>query len=74
MKTCELCGTRDVGVSTFLAWFVDGGVKPIDRCRDHDACRARVEGSGEEWPLETADEARSRVAVERVGAQEAPQK
>jgi hypothetical protein len=62
---CELCGdATDVQVG--LAYYkTEVGYRPIDRCRDHTACQARVEARGEEWPLENAEQARLRALIER---------
>lgn len=52
---CALCGTEDHDVSVALVeWRL-----PIDserfsavpRCKDREACRARVQASGEEWEV-----------------------
>jgi hypothetical protein len=32
------------------------------RCPDHEACRARVEARGEDWPLITAEKAQRLAA------------
>jgi hypothetical protein len=51
---CRLCGDRrDIRVG-LVEWQQDYGTGKWDwmpRCRDHLACRARVEAAGEEWPL-----------------------
>lgn len=59
--TCELCGTTDAQrVRSGLACYADDGrFERMDRCTDHQACRDRVEGSGEEWPLADLTERRS---------------
>jgi hypothetical protein len=56
---CDLCGNDSGRLETGLGWFRDQGPKTLLRCVDHDACRRRVEETGE-WPLESADEARLR--------------
>ena len=55
---CDICGFEAGRLSTALAWYRDGGPKAVLRCEDHDACRRRVIAAGEEWPLQSADEAR----------------
>jgi len=51
--TCELCGFTDPrDVRSGLACYADDGrFERIDRCTDHQACRDRVEASGEPWLL-----------------------
>ena len=50
--TCELCGVESRDVRSGLACYSDDGrFERIDRCSDHQACRDRVEASGEAWPL-----------------------
>lgn len=60
LRRCDLCGLEahpgDV-VTRPVAWIdqvVAEGVKPwdtVDRCRDFQACRSRVEAKGERWPV-----------------------
>jgi hypothetical protein len=56
---CLLCGIQDADVRPGLAWFepalASGAVQSIHRCRDVDACRARLEATGETWPLISRD-------------------
>lgn len=50
--TCDLCGVEDRNVRSGLACYADDGrFERIDRCMDHQACRDRVEASGDTWPL-----------------------
>lgn len=55
-RTCLLCGLVDRDVVRRLAWFdpplPSGEVQAIDRCRDSQACRDRLEAAGETWPLD----------------------
>lgn len=57
--TCDLCGSVRVPVEPrVVAWRVPvaGPFGNIDRCPDQEACRARVEAAGDEWPiLETGE-------------------
>lgn len=53
---CQLCGhsdKRDLGTS--LAHWRDApagmGYEHVVRCRDAEACRARVQAAGAVWPL-----------------------
>ncbi len=59
-RRCELCGD-DRDTKTALAWYREGGVRAIDRCRDIEACRERVTDRDEEWPLISPAEARART-------------
>jgi hypothetical protein len=50
--TCELCGIESRDVRSGLALYAaDGQFERMDRCVDHQACRDRLEETGEEWPL-----------------------
>ena len=57
--TCDLCGIESPAVRSGLACYSDDGrFERIDRCTDHQACRDRVEASGQEWPLSDITESR----------------
>lgn len=52
MNTCELCNVESHDVRSGLACYAeDGRFERIDRCTDHQACRDRLEATGEPWPL-----------------------
>ena len=51
-RVCQLCEREGYDVCSTLACYADDGrFERIDRCTDHQACRERVEASGETWPL-----------------------
>lgn len=51
-RTCELCDITSHDVEPGLACYAeDGRFERIERCVDHQACRDRLESSGEDWPL-----------------------
>ena len=50
--TCLLCGdTADVTMA-LVRYRDDGIFNSVPRCRDHDACRRRVEASGGTWDID----------------------
>lgn len=53
LMACVLCGVEDHGVSVSLVEWrepIDGRrFDAVARCKDREACRRRVEASGEEW-------------------------
>lgn len=51
--TCDLCGHIGSDVRAGLvAWRnLEQPYAHVDRCTDTEACRSRVEASGETWPL-----------------------
>lgn len=53
---CAICGFEGKDVAVALCQWRDIGKGPRytaePRCKDHEACRARKEQSGETWPLE----------------------
>lgn len=53
MKLCDICGDRSPDVRPGLVAWKDPAqpFAAVDRCADQDACRARVEAAGEEWPV-----------------------
>lgn len=54
-RQCGICNAIGVPIRHGLvAWKepIFGKYEDIDRCVDEDACRARVEESGEPWPIE----------------------
>ena len=61
-RRCELCGRVDHDVKSRLVEWTDdvvrkAGVKrwdTVDRCPDHQACRARIEATGKPWPIRDA--------------------
>ena len=58
--TCEICYEAGSDVKPGMAWYRVPSKEPvqkIDRCRDVEACRARVEARGERWPLRQSGEA-----------------
>lgn len=52
---CVLCHDVNENVAVGLMAFDDGGglvhYGKDPRCKDHHACRERVERTGQEWPL-----------------------
>lgn len=55
--TCDICADRSIDVRPGLVAWIDPAqpYAAVDRCSDEQACRARVEASGETWPVkETA--------------------
>jgi hypothetical protein len=64
-RQCELCGVVSHDVLARLAWYRDAGVATRWRCADDAACQARLEATGEAWPLLTAAQARREFAVPR---------
>lgn len=51
-RQCFLCGVTSDQVRPGLACYrEDGRFDHVDRCIDHQACRARVEANGNHWPL-----------------------
>ena len=50
---CAICGDRSLDVRPGLVAWIDPAqpYANIDRCTDTKACRARVEATGEEWPV-----------------------
>jgi hypothetical protein len=51
--TCELCGIESRDVRFGLALYADDGrFERMDRCTDHQACRDRLEETGEDWPIQ----------------------
>jgi hypothetical protein len=65
--TCELCNVTSDDVRPGIGWFLDESVQRIDRCRDHEACRQRVEASGETWPLRERGEELMTKMMARLG-------
>lgn len=49
---CAICGHEGsrAEVAPALALYPDG-YSTVQRCRDHRACRRRVEAEGDPWPL-----------------------
>lgn len=57
-RSCLLCGLEATSAEVWLmpAWWREPGpdgryITTIPRCRETDACRARVLAVGESWPL-----------------------
>ena len=50
---CELCGERATVQARLVAWRVPvfGPYDSVDACVDVEACRARIEARGDEWPI-----------------------
>lgn len=59
MERCELCGVESHEVRVELVEWTAAiqqafGLPTWDkalRCRDHQACRARMEATGQPWPI-----------------------
>jgi hypothetical protein len=54
---CQLCGVTSLDVSRAVVVYLEPDLEgnryhSIRRCKDHAACRERVERDGETWPLE----------------------
>ena len=65
---CCLCGrdgTGDEVSPALIVWLADGRdtYDSGPRCRDHQACRDRLEATGEAWPVD--DGGRTRPTVRR---------
>lgn len=55
---CDLCQETSLDVRSGLACYADDGrFERIDRCTDHQSCRARVEDAGGLWLLADLTEA-----------------
>lgn len=55
---CDLCLATSLDVRSGLACYADDGrFERIDRCSDHQLCRARVEATGGTWALADLTEA-----------------
>lgn len=56
---CALCGRTGAGIERALVHWIEAlpGMSwaHVPRCTDRPACRARVEGSGQSWPLVETD-------------------
>jgi len=55
LRTCVLCGHVGDDVSPgVVAWkqLTERPFEAVDRCRDQDACRKRVELVGDTWPVD----------------------
>lgn len=54
-STCDICGARNVSVRPSVVRWVNpafGQYEKVDRCTDVEACKIRVQESGDAWPVE----------------------
>ncbi len=50
-RPCRICDHANADVQPAIVLGRDGIYRSLDRCKDGESCRARVESVGKRWPL-----------------------